>query len=220
MGIFQLPNLRFLSIRSNPYLTGYLPEFQSGSQLETLLLAGTSFSGNCTLLISLDLGSNRLYGPIPESIFRLPNLQTLDLHGNFFRGTVNVGLLRSRSLFAFQLNGNNLSVIGNSNDSVSLPKFQILGLQGCNLSGEFPSFLHGQNHLEFVELGENKIEGRIPKWFMNLGTETLWHLDLFGNFLTGFEQSVDILPWNNLRYLRLSGNKLEGALPIPPRSII
>ncbi|KAG5253459.1 receptor protein [Salix suchowensis] len=294
LGIYQLPNLRLLSIRYNPYLTGYFPEFQSGSQLETLLLEGTNFSGqlpesignlkslkqfdvaecyfsgaipsslgnltklnsldlsnnsfsgkipstflavlqldqnklagqipswigNHTLLISLGLGSNILHGPIPESIFRLPNLEELDLQENLFRGTVNVGLLRSRSLVSFQLNGNNLSVIGNSNDSVALPKFQILGLGGCNLSGEFPSFLHGQNHLEFVELGGNKIEGQIPKWFMNLGTETLWHLDLFGNFLTGFEQSIDILPWNNLRYLRLSGNKLEGALPIPPRSTI
>ncbi|KAJ6303410.1 hypothetical protein OIU77_017313 [Salix suchowensis] len=323
MGIFQLPSLRFLSIRNNPHLTGYLPEFHRGSHLETLKLTKTNFSGqlpesisnlkslkhfdvagcnfsgaipsslgnltklaylslsynnfisgtlhwlcnlttlnsislsqtnsygeipsclgnltqladlylnhnklagqipswigNHTLFISLALGSNRLHGPIPESIFRLPNLEELSLQENLFRGTVNVGLLRSRSLVSFQLNGNNLSVIGNINDSVALPKFQILGLGGCNLSGEFPSFLHGQNHLECVELGENNIEGHIPKWFMNLGTETLWNLDLFGNFLTGFEQSVDILPWNNLRYLRLSGNKLEGALPIPPRSII
>ncbi|KAJ6755639.1 LEUCINE-RICH REPEAT RECEPTOR PROTEIN KINASE EMS1-LIKE [Salix purpurea] len=195
MGIFQLPNLRFLSIRFNPYLMGYLPEFHQGSHLELLLLEGTNFSGNHTLFISLDLGFNRLHGPIPESIFTLPNLETLNLHKNLFRGSVNVGLLRSRSLVSFQLTGNNLSVIGNINDSVALPKFQILGLGGCNLSGEFPSFLHGQNHL-----------GHIPKWFMNLGTETLWYLDLFGNFLTGFEQSVDILPWNNLRYLRLSGN--------------
>ncbi|KAJ6755641.1 RECEPTOR-LIKE PROTEIN 2 [Salix purpurea] len=136
------------------------------------------------------LGFNRLHGPIPESIFRLPNLEALDLQENLFRGTVNVGLLRSRSLVSFQLSGNNLSVIGNNNDSFALPKFQILGLGGCNLSGEFPSFLHGQTHLESVDLSENKIEGHIPKWFMNLG---------------------------NLRYLRLSLNKLEGALPIPPR---
>ncbi|KAJ6750407.1 hypothetical protein OIU85_000986 [Salix viminalis] len=292
----KLSSLHFLSIRNNPYLTGYLPEFQSGSNLELLLLRGTSFSGqlpesignlkslkefhvagcyfsgaipsslgnltklnsldlssnnftpstlewlgnltelnslrliqtnsygnlpssirnftqltvleltqnkltgqipswigNHTLFISLMLGFNRLHGPIPESIFRLPNLEALDLQENLFRGTVNVGLLRSRSLVSFQLSGNNLSVIGNNNDSFALPKFQILGLGGCNLSGEFPSFLHGQTHLESVDLSENKIEGHIPKWFMNLG---------------------------NLRYLRLSENKLEGALPIPPRSTI
>ncbi|KAJ6969017.1 receptor-like protein 6 [Populus alba x Populus x berolinensis] len=179
-----------------------------------------SWMGNQTKLILLGLGDNKLHGPIPDSIFRLPNLETLNLVENLFSGTVEFGILKSRSLVSFQLSDNNLSVIGNHNDSAALPKIQTLGLGGCNLSGEFPSFLHGQNHLEFVELGGNKIEGHIPTWFMNLGTETLWHLDLIGNLLTGFEQSVDILPWNNLRYLRLSFNKLDGALPIPPHSTI
>jgi hypothetical protein len=145
----------------------------------------------CFIFISIlsvyHLAHNKLHGPISESIFRLPNLETLNLEENLFSGTVELGLLKSRSLVSFQLSGNNLSVIGNHNDSAALPKFQILGLGGCNLSGEFPSFLHGQNHLEFVELGGNKIEGHIPKWFMNLGTTRLWYLNLRGNLLTGFE---------------------------------
>ncbi|KAJ6750413.1 hypothetical protein OIU85_000992 [Salix viminalis] len=64
MGIFQLPNLRFLNIRSNPHLTGYLSEFQSGSQLETLMLTETSFSGQ-----------------LPESIGNLKSLK--EFHVNF-----------------------------------------------------------------------------------------------------------------------------------------
>ncbi|XP_061954079.1 receptor-like protein 6 [Populus nigra] len=323
VGIFQLPNLRFLSIRYNPYLTGYFPEFTSGSQLEILLLAGTNFSGqlpesignlkslteldvaesnfsgvmpsslgNLTKLNSLDLsdnrfsgkippsfvnllqltylslsdnnftpgtlhwlgnltklnyvglartnsygdipsslrnltqltvlklGKNKLTGLIPESFFRLPNLETLNLQHNFFSGTVKIGLLKSRSLVSFQLSGNNLSLLDYHNDSIALLKFKTLGLGGCNLSGEFPSFLRSQKHLEFLELGGNKIEGHIPKWFMNLGTETLWYLNLGGNLLTGFEQPVGVLPWNNLKVLILEQNKLQGALPIPPPSIL
>ncbi|KAG6744311.1 hypothetical protein POTOM_053030 [Populus tomentosa] len=182
-----------------------------------------SWMGNQTKLILLGLGDNKLHGPISDSIFRLPNLETLNLVGNLFSGTVELGHLKSRSLVSFQLSDNNLSVIGNHNDSAALQKIQILSLSGCNLSGEFPSFLHGQNHLEFVELGGNKIEGHIPTWFMNLGTETLWNLDLRGNLLTGFEQSVDILPWNNLRsdfefqrlqIVDLSGNCFLGKLPL------
>ncbi|KAJ6865409.1 hypothetical protein NC651_035850 [Populus alba x Populus x berolinensis] len=199
----NLTKLTGLNLYSNE-LTGQIP----------------SWIGNQTQLILLDLGVNKLHGPIPESIFRLPNLETLNLEQNLFSGTVEFGLLKSRSLVSFQISDNNMSVIGNHNDSAALPKIQILGLAGCNLSGEFPSFLHGQNHLEFVELSGNKIEGHIPKWFMNLGTETLWYLNLRGNLLTGFEKSIDILPWNNLRYLKLSFNKLDGALPIPPLSTI
>ena len=178
----------------------------------------------CFIFISIlsvyHLAHNKLHGPISESIFRLPNLETLNLEENLFGGTVEFGLLKSRSLVFFQLSGNNLSVIGNHNDSVALPKIKILGLRGCNLSGEFPSFLRSQNHLEFLELGGNKIEGHIPKWFMNLGTKTLRYLNLGGNLLTGFEQPVDVLPWNNLKVLILEQNKLQGALPIPPPSIL
>jgi hypothetical protein len=93
-----------------------------------------------TQLISLYLSHNKLHGPISESIFRLPNLETLDLEENLCSGTVEFGLLKSRSLVFFQLSGNNLSVIGNHNDSVALPKIKILGLRGCNLSGEFQVF--------------------------------------------------------------------------------
>ncbi|KAJ6755643.1 RECEPTOR-LIKE KINASE FAMILY PROTEIN putative-RELATED [Salix purpurea] len=145
----KLPNLRFLSMRFNPYLTGYLPEFHRGSNLELLLLEGTSFSGH-----------------LPESIGNLKSLKEFDV-------------------------------------------------AEC----EFPSFLSYQNHLELLDLDDNKLEGHIPKWFMNMSTMTLESLSLAGNFLTGFEQFFEILPWNKLRSLNLHSNKLHGSLPTPPPTI-
>jgi Leucine-rich repeat (LRR) protein len=346
MGIFQLPNLRFLSIRYNPYLTGYLPEFQSGSQLETLLLAGTNFSGqlpesignlkslteldvaennfsgvmpsslgnltklnsldlsdnsfsgkippsfvnllqltylslslndlrsgtidwignltklsfldmtktnsygnipsclrnltqltvlrlhgnkltgqipswigNHTQFISLFLGVNKLHGPIPKSIYRLQNLEKLDLAYNFFSGTLELNLLlKFRNLVSLQLSYNNLSMLYSHNATIPRPKLELLTLSGCNL-GELPSFLRDQNHLEFLELEDNELVGHIPKWFMNMSTITLEALSLAGNLLTGFEQSLDVLPWNNLLSLSLSSNEFQGSLPIPPPAI-
>ncbi|KAL9337000.1 hypothetical protein Peur_071488 [Populus x canadensis] len=347
MGIFQLPNLRFLSIRYNPYLTGYLPEFQSGSQLEILLLAGTNFSGqlpgslgnlksmkefdvagcyfsgvipsslgnltklnylhlshnsfsgkipstfvnllqvsylslssnnfssgtldwlgnltklkfvnlqdtnsygnipsslrnltqltvlslkrnkltgqipswigNHTQLILLYLGVNKLHGPIPESIYRLQNLEELDLAYNFFSGTLELNiLLKFRNLVLLQLSHNNLSLLNSNNATIPLPKLEILSLSGCNL-GEFPSFLRDQNHLELLYLADNELVGHIPKWFMNMSTIALEDLSLAGNLLTGFEQSFDVLPWNNLRSLDLSRNKFQESLPIPPPALL
>ncbi|KAJ6750421.1 hypothetical protein OIU85_001000 [Salix viminalis] len=200
----KLPNLHFLSIRYNPYLTGYLPEFHRGSNLELLLLEGTSFSGH-----------------LPESIgnLKLQNLEQLDLAFNFFNGTLDLNLLlKFRNLGTLQLSGINLSLLNNQNATFPQPKLKLLILIGCNL-GEFPSFLRYQNHLELLELNDDKLEGHIPKWFMNMSTMTLELLSLAGNFLTGFEQFFDILPWNKLRSLNLHSNKLHGSLPTPPPAI-
>ncbi|KAJ6750414.1 hypothetical protein OIU85_000993 [Salix viminalis] len=322
MGIFQLPNLCFLSIRFNPYLTGYLPEFHRGSHLETLKLAGTNFSGqlpesignlkslkefdvaecyfsgaipsslgkltklnsldlssnnftpstldwlgnltelnslslaqtnsygnipssirnftqlnylylqdneltgqisswigNHTQLILLNLGANKLHGPIPGSIYRLQNLEFLSLSSNLFNGTLDLNLLlKFRNLVTLQLSGNNLSLLNSQNATIPLPKFELLTLGECNL-GDFPSFLRYQNHIELLDLDNNKLEGHIPKWFMNMSTMTLELLSLAGNFLTGFEQFFDILPWNKLRSLNLHSNKLHGSLPTPTPAI-
>uniref|UniRef100_A0A6N2MKL8 Uncharacterized protein n=1 Tax=Salix viminalis TaxID=40686 RepID=A0A6N2MKL8_SALVM len=250
MGIFQLPNLHFLSIRYNPYLTGYSAEFHRGSHLETLKLTETNFSGqlpesignlkslkefevagcyfsgaipsslgNLTKLNSLDLSSNKLHGPIAGFIYRLQNLEFLSLSSNFFNGTLDLNLLlKFRKLVSLQLSGNNLSLLDNQNATFPQSKLQLLTLNGCNL-GAFPSLLRDQNHLKILELEQNKLEGHIPKWFMNMSTITLEYLSLAGNFLTGFEQSFEVLPWNKLRILNLHSNKLHGSLPTPPPAI-
>jgi hypothetical protein len=67
-----------------------------------------------------------------------------------------------------------------------------------------------------LDLEDNENVVHIPKWFMNMSTITLEDLSPGGNLLTGFEQSFDVLPWNNLRSLELSWNKFQGSLPIPP----
>jgi Leucine-rich repeat (LRR) protein len=341
-----LINLRFLSIQHNPYLSGYFPEIHWGSQLETLCLAGTSFSGklpesignlkslkefdvgdcnfsgvipsslgnltklnyldlsfnffsgkipstfvnllqvsylslsfnnfrsgtldwlgnltklnyvglartnsygdipsslrnltqltvlqlftnkltgqfpswigNHTQLILLNLGRNKLHGPIPGSIYRLQNLEDLSLSSNFFSGTLELHLLlKFRNLSRLQLSRNNFSLLYSHNATFPQPKLELLTLSRCNLV-ELPSFLRDQNHLDFLELQDNELVGHIPKWFMNMSTMTLAALSLAGNLLTGFEQSFDVLPWNNLRSLDLSRNKFQGSLPIPPPAI-
>ena len=86
---FRLPSLQFLSLRYNPHLTGYLPEFQETGPLKNLYLAGTSFSGELpasigTLgsVIQLDLSSCNLTGFAPTLLGYITQLFYLDLHNN------------------------------------------------------------------------------------------------------------------------------------------
>ena len=322
IGIFQLPNLKSLSVRFNPNLTGHVPEFNRSSPLEILRLSGTSFSGklpdsvgilrslyhldvrgcnfsgpippsfgnlteltyldlsnnnfsrgtlswvgkqtkltdlylyasnlygdipfslrnltqltsldlccneltgpisswlaNLTQLESLKLHENKLHGPIPTSISNLMNLQILDLFFNHLSGAVEFDLFRKlNSLFHLQLSSNNLSLLIDPSTNATLQKFKVLGLGSCDLS-DFPDFLRNQDQLEVLLLDQNKIHGRIPEWISNLSKDTLVLLDLSRNFLTGFDQTLDVLPWTSLQSLHLEHNKLQGSLPIPPPSI-
>ena len=69
-----------------------------------------------------------------------------------------------------------------------------------------------------LDLSNNKIEGKLPKWFWNVGKETLQYLNLSFNLLTKFEQPPVDLPWKNMYLLDLSSNMLQESFPIPPLS--
>ena len=81
---------------------------------------------------------------------------------------------------------------------------------------KFPTFLEAQKELQYLDLSNNNIEGNIPKWFWNVGKETLEYLNRSYNFLSKFEQPPIVLPWKNMYLLDLSSNMLQGSFPIPP----
>jgi Leucine-rich repeat (LRR) protein len=71
----------------------------------------------------LYLGTNELHGPIPDSIYRLHNLEQLDLAYNFLSGTLESNrLLKFRNLVSLQLSYNNLSLLNSNNATIPLPK--------------------------------------------------------------------------------------------------
>uniref|UniRef100_A0A6N2N1U4 Disease resistance R13L4/SHOC-2-like LRR domain-containing protein n=1 Tax=Salix viminalis TaxID=40686 RepID=A0A6N2N1U4_SALVM len=147
LGIFQLPNLRFLSIRLNPYLNGYLPEFQSGSQLETLLLRGTNFSGqlpesigNLKSLKEFHAAECYFSGAIPSSLGNLTKLNSLDLSSNSFSGKIPSTFVNLRQLTYLSLYSNNFSS-GTLHWLCNLTKLNFIGLSLTNSYGEIPSCL-------------------------------------------------------------------------------
>ena len=136
------------------------------------------------------------------------------------RGTIEFDLFQKlNNLSILDLSYNNLSLVIDPSTNSTFQKFKALGMGSCNLS-DFPEFLRNQDQLEVLDLSQNNIHGQIPKWISNLSIDTLLILGLSGNSLTGFDQTPNAFPWRSLQILYLPNNKLQGALPIPPPSIV
>ncbi|XP_021288454.1 LRR receptor-like serine/threonine-protein kinase GSO2 [Herrania umbratica] len=191
--VFKLPSLQLLSLANNR-LTGHISEFRSKS------------------LSIIYLKNNMLQGHIPSSIFQLVNLTVLDLSLNNFSGIVELDMFSQlQNLESLDLSLNSLSLSSENHVDYTLTKLQSLSLSSCNLS-EFPNFLRGSKVLKFLDLSKNRIQGQIPKWMWKVGKESLLHLYLDHNFLTGHLQ----FPWRNVVILYLQSNLFQGVLPIPP----
>ncbi|KAL5574899.1 hypothetical protein UlMin_016598 [Ulmus minor] len=180
-----------------------------------------SFLQNLTQLAVLELSANHFSGPIYSSIANLTQLSTLNLFNNRLSGVVDFDIfLRLKYLRELQLSWNLLSVVAKTSyTNVTGLKFQVLGLAFCNLS-HFPDFLRYQDKLEILDLSKNSIVGKMPSWIWNTSTQTLSSLNIFSNFLTGFDQLPVVLPWVSLERLVLSHNQIKGPLPVPPPSTI
>ena len=81
INIFAITSLQFRSVRNNPDMTGYLPEFRKTNPLRFLSLVGTSFSakllasiGKLGSLTELDISSCNFmmvnWSPYPATLFR------------------------------------------------------------------------------------------------------------------------------------------------------
>ncbi|CAL5443190.1 unnamed protein product [Camellia sinensis] len=195
--LLNLPALTDLNLGSNR-LTGQIPEFQHKSKL-----------------MNIDLSHNELLDPIPQSISNLVNLTKLDLSSNNFSGVVELQTFSNlKNLDTLDLSYNTLSVSTISNINNTLPKLRIFYMTSCKIK-EFPDFFKALENVEQLDISNNKIRGKIPKWVGVIGKASLSYLNLSHNFLIGINQ----FPWKNLYTLDLHSNLIQGQLPVPPLSV-
>ncbi|GAY34478.1 hypothetical protein CUMW_276830 [Citrus unshiu] len=196
--LFTLPSLNYIDLSQNKF-TGPIDQFQSLNSLE-----------------EVHLEENQMHGTIPSSLFQLVNLTDLDLSSNDLSGTVRYDLLPElKNLRYLDLSNNSqLSFISSSNVSIRylLPSPWKLRFSYCNIT-EFPGFLRNSEKLEFLDLSNNIIHGRISK-SDSQGWKSLTDLDISNNFLTQIEQH----PWKYITVLNLRNNTIQGTIPIPPPS--
>jgi len=147
-------------------------------------------------LQTLHLSNNNLQGHFPYSIFELQNLTQLYLSSTSLSGVVDFHQFsKLKKLNSLALSHNSfLSINIDSSAESILPTLQMLHLSSANINS-FPKFQ--ARNLQTLDLSNNNIHGEIPKWF---------HKTLLNS-------------WNDIWYIDLSFNMLQGDLPIPPYGI-
>ena len=163
------------------------------------------------MLTWLDLSSNYLEGPIPNSIFQLRGLEILYLSGNRFHGALELNeiLYPLKNLTALNLSYNNLSIdtSGSPTTNSSFPQFNVLGLASCDL-GTLPEFLKTQARLEFLDLSNNHIQGIVPRWIWNM---SIINLNLSRNNFVELERPI---PFSlSMKIVDLHSNNIQGEVP-------
>ncbi|PON89515.1 LRR domain containing protein [Trema orientale] len=165
--IFQLPTIQVIDLTRNGDLTGFLPEFHSSSNLKSLILYSTSFSGtlpssigNLKSLSILNLGFCNFVGNMPSSIGNLSQLTSLDVQFNNLTGQLpptlgNLSQLTDLSLMYNKFSGKLPSTLGN------LAKLIYLYLDTVGISGELPSTLGNLRQLEIIKLSNMVIRQRM-----------------------------------------------------------
>ncbi|XP_066317801.1 receptor like protein 22-like isoform X2 [Miscanthus floridulus] len=199
--LFTLPALGYLDLSENQ-LSGPINEFDAAS--------------SCLKNVYLEM--NNLTGRIPQSLLVLPNLKELNIEGNNLMGSVDLASLWGKDLTSLFLSYNKLTVIEGEgiNNSLSTYPYQLveLGLASCNMI-KIPKLLHAK-HMIILDLSSNKISGDIPSWIWNYD---LMVIDLSHNMFTGMKLNSYVIPFsNNLGYLNLSSNRLQGPIPLPSSS--
>lgn len=140
--------------------------------------------------IFFSVSNNNLNGTIHQSICRASYLQVLDLSNNSLHGTIP-------SCFTHDMINKTLGV---------------LNLRKNNLSDNIPEILfHEYCDLEILDVSENLIQGRVPKFlanrkklmFLNLGSNKINDIDTYPCWLKNF---------SNLRVLVLRSNSFHGSV--------
>ncbi|KAH9752522.1 Receptor-like protein 6 [Citrus sinensis] len=223
-------SLKLLDLRSCSFWGKVPHSIGNFTRLQFLYPGLNSFSGdllgsigNLRSLEVIHIPKCNFSGQITSSLRNLTQLIVLDMARNSYSGMIELDVLLTswKNLEHLSLSSNRLSVLTKATSNTTSKKHQYIKLRSCNLT-KFPNFLESQHHLVVLDLSDNRIRGKVPKWLLDPNMQNLIGLNLSHNLLTGFDQHPVFLPGNKggLVTFDLSSNNLQGPLPVPPPGTI
>uniref|UniRef100_M1BCW9 Hcr9-OR2A n=1 Tax=Solanum tuberosum TaxID=4113 RepID=M1BCW9_SOLTU len=117
-------------------------------------------------LTTLHLRNTQFYGVLPERVFHLSNLESLDLSDNL-QLTVKFPTTKwNSSASLMELDLYSVNATGRIPESFGhLTSLRRLRIVSCNLSGSIPKLLLNLTNIEELYLGYNHLEGPISDFF-------------------------------------------------------
>ncbi|XP_078154339.1 receptor like protein 27-like [Carex rostrata] len=224
-GIFHLTNLTKLDLSYNPMLSSQLPD--SIGNLQNLAILDLEHCGlygvippsitNITRLKDLNLGANKLTGPVP--LLFPPTIQFADFSFNYLSWpayflSIPIYLSLSENKLTGEIplslcNVTSPKFIGFDHSSKTLPRG--LDLSFNNITGTMPPCLleHAESY-EVLNLQSNNLSGPLPR---NINQECkLVIINLSGNRING-SLPQSLLNCDTLQILDLGNNQIVDRFP-------
>ncbi|CAL4992509.1 unnamed protein product [Urochloa decumbens] len=203
------PNVVYLNI-SNNKLNGGLPGNMEIMSVVELDLSSNQLTGQVPPFPHnvryLDISMNNLTGPLPSN-FR-DNLLELFLFSNRITGPITESICKSRGLINLDLSDNLFE--GELPQCFGNRALLYLDLSNNSFSGTIPSSMQNCMELHVLDLSRNMFDGRLPEWFGNF--ERLQFLRLSHNMFSG-NVPVNLSNLQCLQYMDISDNGISGSLP-------
>ncbi|KAE8660271.1 Receptor like protein 33 [Hibiscus syriacus] len=192
--VFQLPNLKLISLGNNENVRGYLPQTNWSSGLEALDLfycggfrgsIPPSF-GNLTQMAFIDLSGNSLQGQIPDVFGNLTKLTYLACYSCNLSGPLPTTMFTLPSLLRLDLGFNKLA--GPIDRIWMSSSIQYVDLRYNDLHGPLPHSIFDLVNLGFLILSSNNLSGVIESDMLSKLT-SLEVLDIANNSLLSLSTS-------------------------------
>ncbi|CAL5364951.1 unnamed protein product [Camellia sinensis] len=209
------PGLRLLNL-SNNLIKGLLPDLSLKYQgYLDMHLGSNHFSGPIPLappnVTLMNLSKNKFSGSLSFlCAIRGTNLTYLDLSNNSLSGELPRCWVHLKALSIINLAHNNLS--GKIPSSMgSLGQIQTLHLRNNNFSREIASSLKRCTNLIMIDLGGNKLTGKIPTWIGAHLTSLIVLSLRFNEFKGSIPRHICHL--NQIQIVDFSHNRLSRNIP-------